>query len=125
MAEASLGRLLGDLVADLGRLVRQELRLAGAEASEKVAQAERGLYASAFGLVASLCALIFLFQAVVTALSEFLPTWLSSSLVGLGLAALAVFLLCYGRRSLRARNLLPKRTLGSLQGNDAKARSTE
>jgi len=114
MAEPSLGRLVSELVGDLGRLVRQELRLAGAEASEKMAQAERGLYAIAFGFVASLCALMFLFQAVVTALTEVLPPWLASSLVGLGFAVLAIALLRHGRRSLTARNLLPRRTLRSL-----------
>jgi hypothetical protein len=118
MAEGSLAGLVSELVGDLGRLLRQELRLAKAEASQKLGQAERGLYAIAFGFAVAGCALIFLFQAVVVGLSTAMPAWLASALVGFALAALAAGLLCYGRRSLKAKNLLPRRALDSLSRDD-------
>ena len=111
MADASLGTLLTGLIEDLGQLVRQELRLAQSEASEKFKQAQNGVYAVVTGLLVAFCALLILLQAVVIALGNLMPAWLASVVVGLVLAVVAFVLIHQGRSNLKARNLIPERTL--------------
>ncbi|WP_340119778.1 phage holin family protein [Pelagibius sp. 7325] len=111
IADSSLGGLLSGLVHDLGQLVRQELRLAQAEASEKLQQAQTGLYAVITGLLVAFCALLILVQAVVLALSNVMPAWLASVAVGGVLALVALLLIRQGRKNLQAKNLIPQRTL--------------
>jgi len=111
MPQASLGDLLSGLIHDLGRLVRQELHLAQAEASEKFKQAQNGIYAVVTGLMVAFCALLILLQAVVIALSNIMPASLAAVSVGVVLAAIAFVLIRQGRSNLKARNLIPQRTL--------------
>ncbi len=115
MAEASLGRLLGDLIGDLGELVRQELRLAQAEAAEKIKQAENGIYAVITGLLLAFCGLLILLQALVLALSNIMPPWLAAVSVGCVLAVLAFVFIRQGRNSLAPKNLVPQRTLRNVR----------
>jgi len=111
MAENSLGQLVTDLVADVGLLVRQELRLAQAEASEKLEQAQTGVYAVVTGLLVAFCALLILLQALVIALTKTMPAWAASLSVGVVLALIALVLIRQGAKNLKARNLIPERTL--------------
>jgi len=111
MAENSLGQLVTDLVADVGLLVRQELRLAQAEVSEKLEQAQTGVYAVVTGLLVAFCALLILLQALVIALTKTMPAWAASLSVGVVLALIALVLIRQGAKNLRARNLIPERTL--------------
>ena len=111
MAENSLGQLVTGLVADIGHLVRQELRLAQAEASEKLEQAQTGAYAVITGLLVAFCALLILLQALVIALTKVMPAWAASLSVGVVLALIAFVLIRQGAKNLRARNLIPERTL--------------
>lgn len=111
MPEPSLGQLVSDLISDLGQLVRQELRLAQAELSDKLKQAQNGAYAIVTGLLVAFCALLILLQAVVIALSNVLPPWLAALSVGGVLALVAFVLIRHGRQNLKAHNLLPERSL--------------
>ena len=115
MVDTSLGTLLTGLIHDLGQLVRQDLRLAQSEAGEKFKQAQNGVYAVLTGLLVAFCALLILLQALVIALSNVLPPWLAAVAVGLVLAVVAFFLIHQGRSNLKARNLIPERTLRSAQ----------
>lgn len=111
MPDATLGQLVSELIQDVSRLVRQELRLAQAEASEKVQQAQNGVLAIVSGLLVAFCGLLILLQAVVLALSNIMPPWLASVSVGVVLALIALILILQGRKNLRARNLVPERSL--------------
>lgn len=111
MAEPSIGHLVSGLIADLGQLVRQELHLAQAEASEKLQQAQNGAFAVVTGLLVAFCALLILLQAVVIALSNTMPPWAASLVVGVVLAGVAFVLIRQGSRKLEARSLVPERTL--------------
>ncbi len=111
MPEASLGQLVSELIGDLGRLVRQELRLAQSEVSEKFKQAQYGLYAIVTGLLVAFCALLILLQALVIALSNVMPAWLAAVAVGGVLTVVAFLLIRQGRENLKARNLVPERSL--------------
>ncbi|MGD1877597.1 MAG: phage holin family protein [Kiloniellaceae bacterium] len=113
MGDTSIGTLLTGLIQDLGQLVRQELRLAQSEASEKFKQAQNGVYAVLTGLLVAFCALLILLQALVIALSNVLPAWLAAVVVGVALSVVAFVLIHQGRSNLKARNLIPERTLRS------------
>ena len=116
MSDVPLGQLVGELIEDLGQLVRQELRLVQAEASEKLRQAQTGVYAVVTGLLIAFCALLILLQAVVTALAKTMPLWLASLSVGLVLALIAFLLIRHGRNNLKAKNLVPERSLRAGRG---------
>lgn len=111
MSDVSFGQLVSDLIEDVGQLVRQELRLAQMEVSEKLQQAQNGVYAIVTGLLVAFCALLILLQALVMALSNVLPPWLAAVSVGLVLALIALVLFRQGRKNLKARNLIPERSL--------------
>jgi uncharacterized BrkB/YihY/UPF0761 family membrane protein len=111
MPEASLGQLVSELISDLGQLVRQELRLAQSEVSEKFKQAQTGVYAIVTGLLVAFCALLVLLQALVIALSNAMPPWMAAVIVGGVLAIIAFALIRQGRENLKARNLIPERSL--------------
>lgn len=111
MAEPSIGHLVSGLISDIGQLVRQELRLAQAETSEKLHQAQNGAFAVVTGLLVAFCALLILLQAVVIALSNTMPAWAASIIVGVVLALIAFVLIRQGSRNLSAKNLVPERTL--------------
>lgn len=103
------------LFSDFTLLVRQEFDLARAEVGEKLEQAQTGVAAIAAGLLIAFTALLVLVQALVVALSEFMPPAIASLLVGVILAVTAFVCVRKGRQNLSAENLAPQRTLNSLR----------
>jgi uncharacterized membrane protein YqjE len=99
----------------MSTLVRQELRLAQAEGSEKMSKAMTGLIAIIAGLLVAICALLVLLQALVIALSNYMPAWVASLVVGVGVALIAFIMIWQGQRSLSAEHLAPERTIRSLR----------
>ena len=77
--DRSVGGLLSDLANGLATLVRQELRLAQAEGSEKISNAVIGVAAILGGLLIAACSLLILLQALVIALAHHMPDWLAAS----------------------------------------------
>jgi drug/metabolite transporter (DMT)-like permease len=126
---ASLGSLLSTLTREMSSLVRQETQLAKAEMSEKTHQVMGGV-----GAVATAGAVLFggflvLLAAAVFLLNEVLPPdttpWLSAIIVGLVVAIIGYVLLKSGLKKLQARNLMPSRTIASLQSDKDLARHHE
>jgi uncharacterized membrane protein YgcG len=113
--ENSFASLLRDLIAEIGQLFRQELRLARAEAGEKVAQAQHGIVAIIVGLLLASSALLILLQAVVLALSQVVPAWAASVIVGVAVAVIAFILIRSGQATLKLTNLAPTRTLDAMR----------
>jgi hypothetical protein len=113
--EQSFTSLLKELIGEVGQLIRQELRLAQAEASEKVSQAQNGVIAIVVGLLFAFSALLILLQAVVVALVAVMPAWLASVIVGLVVAAIAFILIRRGQSNLKPVNLVPERTLNAMR----------
>jgi uncharacterized membrane protein YqjE len=111
MADTSISQLVSELIADVGQLVRQELRLAQAETSEKLQQAQNGAFTVVSGLLIAFSALLILLQALVIALTKVMPAWAASLVVGVVLAFIAFVLIRQGSQNLRAKNLVPERTL--------------
>lgn len=115
--EKSIRALFGELINGTATLIRQELRLAQAEGSEKVSQASKGAIAVLAGLLVASAALLILLQALVIAIAEFttLPASVAALIVGLIVAAVAFILIRTGQSSLSPSKLTPERTLRTLR----------
>jgi uncharacterized membrane protein YqjE len=113
--DRSIGALLADLANGLSSLVRQELRLAQAEGSEKMSKATTGLIAIVGGLLVAICALLILLQALVIALADYVPASVASLIVGIVVAVVAFIMIWQSQQSLSAEGLAPKRTMRSLR----------
>lgn len=110
------------LFADASLLIRQEIRLAKAEAEEKIEQAQSGIVSIAASLIFALVALMVLVQALVVALGNIMQPSLAALSVGLVLAVIALLFMAKGKRDLKPKNLAPRRTLKSVRENAEKIR---
>lgn len=113
--ERSLMELFTDLTQSTADLVRQEVALAKAEASEKVSQVGNAVASLAVGGLLAFAGLLILLQALVVGLAEFMPGWLASLIVGGVVALIGLGLLLAGRSALRAQSLAPRRIAESLR----------
>jgi putative superfamily III holin-X len=123
--ERSLGQLLKELSAETTTLLRQEVELAKAETSEKVARVGTNLGAVAVGgaiLFAGALALLF---AAVNGLTEILghvvslavAAWLSPLLLGIVLGAIGYARVKKSVGTLKHESITPRKTTQSLQEN--------
>ncbi len=112
----SIPDILSDLLTQFTTLVRTESRLARAEMSEKVTQVTGGLVLIIIGAVLLMPALVILLQAAVAALTRagLAPYW-SALIVGGVVLVLGLILLMVGVGRLKAKNLLPEKTINQLQ----------
>jgi hypothetical protein len=115
--DQSVTSLVRDLIDEIGRLIRQEFRLAQAETSEKLSQAQAGAVALVVGLLLGFCALLILLQALVVALANTMPAWLASVIVGAVVAVIAFLLVWQGQRNLKPASLVPERTIRSVRAD--------
>jgi hypothetical protein len=114
--EASTGELIGQLSDQVTRLVRDEVRLAQAEVTQKAKRfgVGAGLFGGA-GLVAVL-GLNALITAVILGIATALPGWLAGIIVGVVLFAVAGVLALLGKRDVqKAAPPLPTETIASVQ----------
>ena len=107
--------LLAELVANVNTLIRQELRLAQAETSEKVSQVLNGVISIFGGLLMAAVALLVLVEAVVLALANIIDPGWAALIVGGVLALLAFILVQMGVSKLKVGNLLPERAMQSMR----------
>lgn len=119
-----LAELLTGLVSDVTGLVRKEVDLAKAEASEKFSQALTGVETLLVGVVFAIGAVGVLLSALVSGLAalfvrldmnENSADALAAVIVGVVVAAIAWLLMSRGLTSLRARNLTMERTADSFR----------
>ena len=121
---ADTASLLSGIVAGIGKLVKGELALARAEATDGVKRAAGGLGRIAAAAVIGLVGLQALAGAAVGGLvaAGLGPVW-SPLIVGLALCAIAAALAYAGRAALAPNAVLPRRSLRHLQ-RDAAALKT-
>jgi len=113
--QRSLGDLLRDLANDSTRLVRDEIALARTEATNKAKQAGTAVAMMVAGAVLAIPAILFVLQAVVTLLSNFMYDWIAMLLVALVLGLAAFLLVRKGQAALSAGSLTPERTAANLK----------
>jgi uncharacterized membrane protein YraQ (UPF0718 family) len=120
----SLSRLLGDGVERLGALLQNEVQLAQAELSEKVADAGRGvtyLAATALFLIPAITLLLTAFALWLKEVSgiSFALSFLIAALLG---AVIGVICASAGLKYLRPQNLKPAVTLEQIKRDVAAAK---
>lgn len=116
--DRSFKSLLSELISEVNHLVRQELRLAQAEATEKIDQAQNGALSVLAGILIGFVALIVLVEALVIALSNVVAPWIAAIIVGGALAVIGFALVKIGQNSLKPSNLTPERTIRTVRGDE-------
>lgn len=118
----SVTSLLSDLTQEVTTLVRQELQLAKAEASEKVSQVESGISSIAAGGAVAFGGFLVLLHAAIYGLADILDDsydipqlWIASIIVGVIVLIIGYALLKNGQSDFKAKNLKPHKTAKSLR----------
>ncbi|MHB1134350.1 MAG: phage holin family protein [Chloroflexota bacterium] len=120
MQQSKEDRSLGDLFADLANqvsvLVRQEVRLARTEVSQKASSMGRDAGMLVAGGLVAYAGLLVLLGALVFGLEAAgLNRWLAALLVGLVVIAIGYYLVQSSLSNLKRTNLAPEQTLESLK----------
>jgi hypothetical protein len=112
----SVAELFTDLIGQVTTLLRKESQLARTEVSEKLGQAAGGLALVVIGAVLLVPALMILLSAAVTALVDagVEPLW-ATLIVGGIVLLLGLILIMVGISRLKARRLVPGKTIEQLQ----------
>jgi uncharacterized membrane protein YqjE len=100
--DRGIGDLLKELAGQTSTLVRQEIRLAQAEVTERGKVAGRGAGLLAGGAMAALLGLGALTAVLVVALDSALALWLAALIVSVLWLALAGVLAASGKKALQA-----------------------
>ena len=115
--EASAAELLKGIIADVERLLQQELALAREELREDVQRLRRPVLGSILGTVVSAFGASILMVGFGRALTwrfEW-PTWTGYALAGAGLLLIGAGVLAGVRRAFRRLDLVPRKTVRTLE----------
>lgn len=115
--DRSLGELFGALADETKTLVNQEVALAKMEASQKAKEAGKGVAVLAAGGFLAYAGLLAVIAAIIILVGQFVPMWVSALIVGIVVALIGYLLVQKGLSELKAENLTPKQTVGSLKEN--------
>ncbi|MBV9547391.1 MAG: phage holin family protein [Chloroflexi bacterium] len=114
--DRSLGELFGDLVRDMGILVRQEVNLASTELTYKASRVGRELALLAVGGLVAYAGLLAIVAAVIIVLAAAgLPWWLAALIVGVIVAAVGAVLVQRGLAALKRVDLAPRQTIQTVK----------
>ncbi len=121
--DRSIPGIVIDLLNQFTTLLRQESQLARAEISENVNRAIMGVVLAVAAAVLLIPALVILLLAAVYALEStgLAPYW-SALAIGGGVLILGLILMLVGLSRLKAKNLVPRKTLNQLQEDAALAK---
>jgi len=123
---SSVGTLLSTVMQEISSLVRNEAALAKTEMTEKTHQAMGAIASIAMAGAVLMGGFLTLLAALVFLLNEVLPPettpWLSALIVGVVVSVIGVMMLKAGQKKLQARNLMPSRTIHSLQSDKTTAK---
>lgn len=114
-SERSLPELLGALTQDIVTLVRQEMRLAKAELSQKAAYIAKNAGLLAMGALVGYAGILTILVALVLLLAKLVPLWVSALISGATLTLIGGMLVSKALSALRSENLAPQQVLQSLQ----------
>jgi len=119
-SEPTLGELFVELSDDLSHLVRQELALAKNEIRENINRGRQGVVLIAAGGIFAFAGLLVLLAAAVVGLGAALDSYgLAALIVGAVVVVIGLMLLFSGKGKLDRVNLIPEKTIDSLE-RDAK-----
>jgi len=115
--ERGIGELFADLSDQTATLIRNELKLARTEITQKATIASRQLAFIATGALLATLGLLLLLISLVAGLSAYMPLWVSALVVGLVVSAIAAGLAFKGVTTLQQTELKPEQTLRSIEAN--------
>jgi ABC-type transporter Mla maintaining outer membrane lipid asymmetry permease subunit MlaE len=114
--ERSLGELFSDLSQQTSELIRQEMRLAKAELTDKLSDVGRNAALIGASVAFALTAVIAVAAAIGLLLVKFgVEPWLAAVLTAVAMAATAFVLAQSGLTALRKKSLAPVETMHSLK----------
>ncbi len=114
--ERSLGELFAELARETSTLVRQELRQAGTEMSQRVTGVGKEVGLLAAGAVVVHAGILAIVAAIILGLGELgLPWWLAALIVGLVLAGVGYAVVARARSTIKQANILPRHTMNNLR----------
>lgn len=113
--DRSIGELFNELAGEAGNLVRQEINLAKAELFSKAVKLKQNLGLLCLGLAFGLVSFLTFTMAVILILSNFMPLWLSSLVVGFVLAITAAVITFSALQRLKETNAIPKETIATIK----------
>jgi hypothetical protein len=117
-SQASTGELIGQLGDQLTRLVRDEVRLARAEITQKAKRLGAGVGLFGVAGVVALLGLGALVTAAVLGLAHLLPGWLAAVIVAVVLVAVAGILALIGKKDVdKATPPLPIEAIAGVQAD--------
>ena len=114
--DRSLGELLGDLMQQTGTLVRQEMKLATTELSDKASRVGKDIGALAIGGAVAYAGFLALLAAIIIGLGQLgLTWWLAALIVGVVVVAIGGLMVQKGLTALKHQNMAPQQTITSLK----------
>jgi|SRR5215207_2987639 len=114
-AEPSVGQLFADLSHQMTTLVRQEVRLASTELSQKASRVGREVAILAVGGLVAYAGFLALVATAVLLLGQVVPWWLAALIVGLVVAGIGYFLVQRAIGALQRTDLAPRQTVETLK----------
>jgi hypothetical protein len=118
--QSSIQGLISDALRDTTDLARKEVALFRAELSDNMRSLFMGLAMVVVAAVFAIAAIILFTEALVKWLATIVGSEaLSALIVGGGMAVIAVGLVLYGRSTMSAASLVPKRATRSIQRDTA------
>ncbi len=114
--DRSLGELFADLAQNTGLLVRQEMRLAGEEISERTARVGREIGLAVAGGVLLHASLLVLLAAIVLMLGDLgLDWWLAALIVAVAVGLVGYAVVKRATAAIKRADILPRRTIQQLK----------
>ncbi len=113
--ERSLGDLFGELAAETGDLIRQEVSLAQTEMTQRATVIGKNVGFLAVGGAAAYLAVLAIAAAVILLGAQFMPAWLSALLVGLVFAGAAYFMITSALDKFRKTDPMPRETIKTIK----------
>lgn len=113
--ERPLTDLVGEIMGDVQRLVRDEVKLARAEITRSIQQVAVGAAAIAIAAALGYLGVLFIGFAVFWAIFLAIPGWAAALAVAVGFFILAGIALFVGYQRLKPSRLAPRETLETLE----------
>ena len=113
--ERPFAALINALIDDVRRLIRLEFALFKQEMAGNARRFSLGLVAIAVGGVLAFTAWLAIFSAAVIALTIVWPAWLAALVLGAATLMVGGLVLYFGIRRIRARTMVPQRTINTLR----------